>query len=85
MAFFIESRTREGGYGLAGPYPTSYKAQMIIDSSYEVEAEVKHYPTSNLARATRMWKEEKIKEKGFTIGSRKIKHPEEAVREEAIS
>jgi len=85
MAYFIESRTKEGTYGLAGPYLTAYRAQALIDSSYEVEAEVKHYPTSNLAKATRMWKEEKIKERGFAIGSRRIKHPREVVREEAIS
>lgn len=76
MAYYIESVTKEGDYGLAGPYPTSYRAQTIIDSHYEVEATVKHYPTSSLAKATRIWKEERIKDQGFTVGTKRIKHPE---------
>jgi hypothetical protein len=74
MAYYIESKTKEGKFGLAGPYPTSHKAQRILDESYEVEAEVKHYPTRSLTKATRMWKEEKISEKGFTEGSKRITH-----------
>lgn len=76
MSYYIESKTREGKFGLAGPYETNYRAQRIIDESYEVEAEVKAYPTKNLAKATRMWKEEKISEKGFTQGSKRIEHPQ---------
>ena len=74
MAWFILSNNPDGREGLAGPYTSEYRAQRLIDDCYEVEAKTVYFDTNSLTEASRKRKEQRIKEKGFVEGTRKITH-----------
>ncbi len=75
--YYVEGTDEKGRPVLVGPYNSHLQAQGVADRNDYGDAEVVDFPTSNLARATSMWKETRSREKGIKEGMRRVGHGKE--------
>ena len=73
MWWIVTSDVKTGAPLLRGPYPSQYRAQVMLDNQ-GVSGEVVSLPTKDPARATRMLKEKRIEEFGLEEGVKRFRH-----------